>query len=123
MNEEQLLLNSISPGMDHRFVTMLVYADWLEEHGRLGEAEGWRWISKNRKWPFKSGSGWYFWMDDGHRVDKDFYSVGDKIGVLMNETMKDPPFGATNIHSLGGMAYFRDELTALKVLAKVAGEK
>lgn len=51
MNDYQTLLESIDTP---KYPSMLVLADWLEEHGRP-EAEGWRWIYHEGKWPLVLG--------------------------------------------------------------------
>lgn len=59
MTPEQPHLDSIASDPDADF-PKLVYADWLEERGRIPEAEAWRWIVTNGKKP-DIGPGVYVW--------------------------------------------------------------
>lgn len=40
-----------------------IYADWLEENGRDGEAQGQRWMISHRRRPLRSSLTWW-WFDE-----------------------------------------------------------
>ena len=44
----------------------LVYSDYLEEQGQIKEAEAWRWLGTNHKYPVKGNNSYeiYYWMND-----------------------------------------------------------
>jgi uncharacterized protein (TIGR02996 family) len=66
MTPEQPHLDAISCDPDADF-PKLVYADWLEERGRIPEAEAWRWIVTNGKRPeWNRYYHWRWWLNHNH---------------------------------------------------------
>lgn len=55
----------------HVHTHKLVYADWLEDHGRGDEAEAWRWLGKQGKMPWYTSSTRFYWWRVKGREDGD----------------------------------------------------
>jgi uncharacterized protein (TIGR02996 family) len=54
MNERDALLAGVLGRSPGDWSSLLVFADWLEDHGEDSQSYAYRWVAHRRRWPYVS---------------------------------------------------------------------